>query len=215
MIYCFRGCTQVCLAPCTICGGACKECEQCFKPVLEQPLGCYVLLTWLCMLVQIGCGGLGLVGGGCGSVKIWSLGLAGFAVIHAGFAYYIQRRLMYNINKTGSTATGTALAREAGRMFLYDVGFCIYGILFIVAFCYGLFCMSQLSCSDGTPANSTWLLLGALLQILYNCAAFNYALCWYFGNCCLGGLQGGGRGGGQQGMTMPPPIGIGMAQPAR
>merc|ERR1719162_309035 len=109
---------------------------------------------------------MGLVGGGCGSIKLYSICLAVLACVHAGFAYYLQRRLVTNLQKSGSTATGAALAKEAGRMFLYDVGFCIFIIVFVLSFCFGLFCMAQLSCPnvDGlkVESNSTFFMFAAL-----------------------------------------------------
>lgn len=223
MIYFFKGCAQVCLAPFKVCGEGCKCCEEFFKPILDSPLGCFVVLTWLAMLIDCICGALGLVSGGCGQIKIYSMGLIVFAVIHAVGAYYLQRRLVANLQKSGSTATGTALAKEAGRIFLYDVGFCIYMILFVASFIYGLFCMSQLTCTDlvatvddpSPSSHSTFLMLGAVLMIFHTIGAFNYGLCWYFGNCCLGGMQQGGFKGQGGGAVQYPPqqgIAIGVAR---
>merc|ERR1719253_728969 len=132
MIYICKGC----VAPCKACGKGCKCCEEFFKPILDQPLGCFVVVTWLVMLIQSICAAISVLSGGCGQVKVWSIGLIVFGVMHACGAYYLQRRLVTNLEKSGSSATGSGLAKEAGRMFLYDVGFCIYCIVFVLSFCY-------------------------------------------------------------------------------
>lgn len=206
MIYFFKGCKDVCLAPCKMFGAGCKCCEDFFKPILDQPLGCFVVLSWVSMSITAVCGVLGLLGGGCGSIKVFSMGLVALAIMHAVGSYYLQRRLVTNLQKSGSTASGSALAQEAGRMFLYDVGFCVYIIVFVCSFFYGLFCMSSLNCSDGEKSNSTMMMLGALMLIFHIIGAFNYAMCWYFGNCCLGGLQSSGLPG--QAKQQPPVQGM-------
>merc|ERR1719253_245004 len=157
MIYCFKGCVSICAAPFKMCGECGKACEECFQPILNQPLGCYVVLTWLAGLVILCCGALGVVGGGCGGVKVFSVGLVIVAICHACGAYYLQRRLVTNLERSGAgpggnRETGRQLAQEAGRMFLYDVGFCIYLIVFLCSFGYGLFCFAQLSCDECTKS---------------------------------------------------------------
>jgi hypothetical protein len=209
MIYICKGCVNICAAPFKLCEGCCKCCSDFFKPILDQPLGGFVVITWIVMLVQSLCAVIGLISGGCGQIKVFSFGLIAFAVMHCFGAYYLQRRLVTNLQKSGSTATGTALAKEAGRMFLYDVGFCIYSIVFVISFCYALFCFTQTDCDNTKDDNSFMFSMGALVMVLHCIGATSYGVCWYFGNCCLGGLQGG-RGGGGGAVQYPPAAPIGM-----
>lgn len=59
------------------------------------------------------------------------------AALHASFAYYLQRRIVVGMTKRGQqTVNQQELAREAGRIMLYDIGVCLYSILYVCAWCW-------------------------------------------------------------------------------
>jgi len=227
MIYIFKGCGEICKLPCTICQGlckgfdkVCKGCSEAFgeicapiSQVCDKPLGGYVILTWLTMAVALGCsvGGFSCEGS---QAKLLCIVDIGISLVHAGFAYYLQWRLVTGLEKKGkSEGDHKQIVKEAWEVIKYDVGFCLYFFVFIGAFafnCQGL--------QWGQDCGSTSLAYAAAgVMIAYGIGASCYAFCWYCGQCCFagakytknkatkakGGLTSGAGGPPQQVMGQP------------
>merc|ERR1719373_935491 len=101
MIYICKGCGGCCSS----CGKACDECGKCCNEacapcckMLERPLGGYVLLTGIAMLLVAICGGLGMpnkqVSDCDNPVMALCAGCVALAFVHAGFAVYLQHKLV-------------------------------------------------------------------------------------------------------------------------
>lgn len=189
MIYICKGCGQVCVGPCKCCAEICKKIGQFFRPVLEKPLGTYVVATWVALLfIATPLGVLGMLSGGCSDVKMKGIICIICSVIHSCVAYYIQWRIVQNLAKGGGAFSGQQAAQEAGKLILYDVGFCIYMIFYFGGFGAACWSMSA-DCDYGVDAVSLFTFLSALCLVIWGVGAFNYALCWYFGNCLFGGAN--------------------------
>mmetsp|Transcript_121880 Transcript_121880/g.235091 ORF Transcript_121880/g.235091 Transcript_121880/m.235091 type:complete len:215 (-) Transcript_121880:13-657(-) len=214
MIYICKGCGQVCAAPCKICDGCCKAISDCFGPILQKPLGHYVVGTWIALLfVATPLGVLGVLSGGCNDVKITSIILIGLAVMHSFMAYYTQMRIHQNVCKSGSAFSGQAVAKEASKLMMYDIGFCIYVFVFVGSWGYACFALST-GCDVGTDDKAMMTFLSALVLIIWGVCAVQYAICWYFGNCCFGGMKM--YGSGPYAGTGPPPVqGTAVGYPQR
>lgn len=188
MIYVFRGLARCCDAPCRFCGEACKVlargCEHvsvCFQPIVDAPLGRYVIGTWFVMFFVALCGGLGFISAECDDSTIACAVFIALAALHASFAYYLQRRIVVGMTKRGQqTVNQQELAREAGRIMLYDIGVCLYSILYVCAWCWCFYSFAMLGCGGGAG------FAAAILLILYGMAASTYLLAWYCCTCCAG-----------------------------
>lgn len=115
------------------------------------------------------------------------------AIMHIVFAFYLQRRLVNGLSTAQPGQSGQVNAKElmntAGHIIMYDVGFCLYMVGFVVSFgwnCVGLGWIGK--CDDGTVP---WI--AAVLMLLYGFFATAFAVVWYFAMCCddcCGGLFG-------------------------
>jgi len=192
MIYICKGCSEACKAPCKACDKVCKGCSDCWAPILNGPLGCYVMATCLCMLLAGLCGAGGAMSAECSDAQMFCAAAVGMALLHAGFAYYLQRRIISGLAAKGiSPSSNKDLASEAGQIMLYDVGFCLYVFTFFGCFGFCFYGFSLLSCGGGLG----WGAVGLL--ILFHMTAPGYGICWYCGQCCFGqaAARGFGTGG--------------------
>jgi len=118
-------------------------------------------------------GALGMLWTSCGTLKgICALDIL-ICVGHSIFAYYIQNQIF----KQMGGGSGAEVVKTAGKIVLYDIGFCIYVICFIIAFVVQLFGISQL----GGCTNSGMPLITYFLLIFYCFAVVGYVSFWY---CC-------------------------------
>merc|ERR1740130_783585 len=110
MIYFCKGCDNGCKA----CTEGCDEvCSPCCK-VLERPLGGYVLLCGIVNFIVFGCAGAGMVNEDVSNcpddypVMLLCICNVVLAVCHAGFAVYLQSRIVSGLQKAGPSASGTS-----------------------------------------------------------------------------------------------------------
>mmetsp|Transcript_100054 Transcript_100054/g.278735 ORF Transcript_100054/g.278735 Transcript_100054/m.278735 type:complete len:237 (-) Transcript_100054:425-1135(-) len=206
MIYIFQGCGNICMLPCTLCkccgdlcdkfckgcSDACRDCCQAwsdtFAPIMQNPLAFYVIGTWIAMiLVIVACVATVITVPDCNDLKIFCFADIGIAVIHAAFAFYIQRQLVNGIFKmTGKDSAKEMdhddITKAAKDVLKYDIGFCLYFFFFIAAFCYNCYGVNSATvCKE-----SGYLMAAVGLMIVYGVGAFNYGFCWYCGQCCFG-----------------------------
>lgn len=204
MIYIFRACGALCMAPCKLCeccargcdktckgcGDACrrctKACEEMWEPILKNPLGHYVIGTWVAMALAIGCNIRSLCNTHkleCTELKTFNWVDIAIGVVHAGFALYIQRRLVAHLSKQGKPSmTNAEIAASARELVKYDVGLCLYVFGFMAAFCYNCYGVGNVGdCSE------TGFQRGAVaIHVCWGLGAWWYGLCWFCGKCCFG-----------------------------
>jgi len=211
MIYICKGCAAICKAPCQACDALCKGCSgifdgccKCigdiFNPISTNPLGGLVLGTWATMGIVLLLAGTAFSKLGeedaCSSSKVLTLAILAMAIIHALAVYYLQRRLVTAIGKEGSNSmTSKEIATMAGKVMLYDFGFCFYVIFFVGSFFYTCAGFGGLSACES--AGMSWG--AAVLLVVYQLFAWNYGMCWYCGHGCCGQFEkatGNRHGGG-------------------
>lgn len=192
------------MAPCRLCEAGCKcfgkACDSVcgcignvFRPILDNPLGHYVLLTWMAMLVAMVLAVVGVSQATCKFVKQLTLADVLIALIHAGTAYYIQRRLVVQLAGSQSAAD---ITKQAAHILLYDVGFCLYSVFAVFAFGFNIYLLSSLGCesdTDKAEASNDYAAITAGWMLFYSVCAFNYAICWYCGKCCCSIASGGAK----------------------
>mmetsp|Transcript_93766 Transcript_93766/g.205214 ORF Transcript_93766/g.205214 Transcript_93766/m.205214 type:complete len:227 (-) Transcript_93766:472-1152(-) len=218
MIYICKG---LCL-PCKACDAACQGLfkgieEFCagisniFGPITNNPLGGYVIGTWVVMAGVLFGSGYSLSQVDCDEPKVPCIANCGLALIHIAFAFYIQRRLVGALTKEPTTMTHNEIAAKAREVMMYDVGFCLYFFVFIGSFGYNCSVFDALSECEGTgPA---WT--AAAFMLLYGFGVWNYALCWYGCQCCCGTFESArSQAMGTQAKTQPQQGGVLMGAPA-
>jgi len=222
MIYICKGCSEVCKAPCKACdfvctgcskacNGACKGCSKAcdsvgkacndlWSPIINGPLGCFVISTWVCMLLAGLCGAAGASSAKCSDAQMVCGAAVGMAVLHACFVFYLQRRIISGLKAKGvSPSSNKDLASEAGQIILYDVGFCLYIFAFFGCFGFCFYGLMLLSCGGGLGYAAVGLL------IFFHMTAPGYGMCWYCGQCCFGKVSSARSGSGPAPQTVGPP----------
>jgi len=207
MIYIAQAGKAICQAPCMLCkcgadacnsvckgcGGACHNCSEALSdmwaPIVQNPLGGYVLGTWGAMIVAIAASVYSysqITANGCDELKTFLLAEVAIGVIHAVFAFYIQRKLVSAILKSasgdGSTTTTGEVTDKAKELIKYDIGLCLYVFFFIAAFAYNCYAVGDVG-KCPTPSYSK---AAVAIMIVFGIGAFNFAFCWYCGQCCYG-----------------------------
>eukprot|EP00971_Amphidinium_carterae_P130220 2579883-Amphidinium_carterae.1 len=84
---------------------------------------------------------------------------------------------MENLGGVVTTPRQEELSKRAGEILLYDVGFCIYAIVFVVAFFFNCYAVSaSIVCENAAGT------LAAVLSIIFAFLAFQFMILWF---CCL------------------------------
>eukprot|EP00429_Kryptoperidinium_foliaceum_P098456 CAMPEP_0176237024 /NCGR_PEP_ID=MMETSP0121_2-20121125/27638_1 /TAXON_ID=160619 /ORGANISM="Kryptoperidinium foliaceum, Strain CCMP 1326" /LENGTH=187 /DNA_ID=CAMNT_0017576459 /DNA_START=183 /DNA_END=746 /DNA_ORIENTATION=- len=184
---------------------------------MNGPLGPYVIGTWIVALLVAICGGLGFMSADCDEAVIACGILIGIGVVHACFAYYLQRQIVSGIMKRGQQPTNSKeLAREAGNILLYDVGFCLYIFFFFGAWGWCFYSFAMMSCGAGAGFAAAGIL------IFFGFMSTFYMFGWYCCNCFAGSVGGkipsfvqGGppQQQPQQQQQQPRPVIMGVALP--
>ena len=192
MIYIFQGFGEVCKLPCTLCKGCCdmfrgccKSCSECWEPIINKPLGIYVVGTWVAMAVAAGASGwaIGQLGDCDGDIKgklaLFCIANFVLAFIHSGMAYYMQRQIIKGLDgKDYAQMTAKEIQSQAGQVLMYDVPVCLYS--FVATAAFGMQCWGLTLDSCGEEASHG---AAAALMITWAVLAFAYLFCWY---CCQG-----------------------------
>lgn len=208
MIYIFQGIGAICKLPCTACqacctgcdscgraiGGACAECcdawRRFWEPIQNNPLGTYVLFTWVAMACAMGSAGWGLSKlGECdddtkGKLALFCIADLVLAAIHSAMAYYMQRRIVSGLGgKEYSQMTAKEIQAETGRILLYDVPVCLYFFVASAAFALNVW---GLTVGWGSCGGSQPHWGAAFLMLMWGMCAGAYLMCWYCCQCCQG-----------------------------
>jgi len=192
----------VCEKSCSCCAKACGSCNggcrKAFKaacdalgdvsaPITRNPLGSYVIGTWVAMVLVIAATGRTLdliidsADVSCDKPKIFCAVDIGLAFVHMVFAFYVQRRLVRAIgDKAAREVTHKEIAEKAQHVALYDVGFCIYMFILIGCFVYNCYTIHDL---DGC-VNTGGAWMGSAGMILYGVLVWNAGFCWFCTQCC-------------------------------
>jgi len=192
MIYIFTSCKEICMLPCTLCNYGCACCrESCrafrdlWAPICGSPLGGYVVLTWCFMAAATACAAAGLADAS-GDASYVAVGDAVLGVVHAGFAYYLQRQLVAGLERRGwQPGEGKShedITKESWSIVKYDVGFCIYFFVFVAALgfnCWGV----------TVVGSSSLLTISIALMLVYAGFAWLYSTCWCCGRLCFAGAS--------------------------
>eukprot|EP00931_Biecheleriopsis_adriatica_P046585 TRINITY_DN26774_c0_g1_i2.p1 TRINITY_DN26774_c0_g1~~TRINITY_DN26774_c0_g1_i2.p1 ORF type:complete len:238 (-),score=30.07 TRINITY_DN26774_c0_g1_i2:91-717(-) len=208
MFYCCQAVGTVLSAPCKCCDAACKECSKscsscidainnCLGPISKAPLASYVIGTWFTMVIIIAGVAYSFVKMECvgtSSPKAYCAVQIAFAVIHAGVAFYLQRRL---INKTGKSLAKDMTHREivnaTWSIVGYDFVFCFYVLIFFGGFGYTFAGYTDFDkCTNSGPV---WA--ASTLMAFYCVGMFNYFFCWFGCQCCCGAAERAQVGGKQ------------------
>lgn len=185
MIHCFQGCEQ-----------ACKECEPLCRAI-DRPLGGYVLLATVLNVPAALLATIGVLSAevrACNNLSLLCIADAALGVGHTVFAFYLQRRLTLGLDNPGlasgsqQTPSSRELMKSAGQIVLYDVGFCIYVIVFAAAFFLNLIGFSWIS---ACRANTSLPWLAAMLETLFAFGAIVFAILWSWALACDDGCGGG------------------------
>lgn len=171
---------------------------------MKAPLAGYVLGTWCTMAFVVLCSAYSFVKADCSSPKPFCLAMAIIGLVHAAFAFYLQRRLVGSIGKENyKDMKFLEIAGNARQIMLYDVAFCFYVFVFFGSFGYACAGIGDLGDCVGTgPAWSA-----ASILILYSLGVFFYAVCWYGCQSCCGGVESAVKR--VQPGPLPTPIGAG------
>merc|ERR1712110_268492 len=110
----------------------------------------------------------------------------GLSVVHAFFAYYLQRRLCIGLEKNGKAeGSHKEIAKAAREIMKYDIGFCLYFFIFFGSLAFnthGLIWANE--CGITSLA-----FIAAALMIAYGVCVGNYAVCWYCSQGCFAGAS--------------------------
>jgi len=191
-----------CSAPCSICGQACdgfsKCMRNCWSPIVDNPLGSFVLGTWLTMLIVVVLAGHSLLtimdreaelveGDICDNAKTVCYAFIGISLVHACIAIYLQRRLVHSIgDKQYYLMTSSEIAHHTQQIIMYDFVFCIYILFYPASFVYSIYSLGQFG--ECVGSGSAWG--AAAILILYAFVMGNYMICWLGCTCCFSGVEG-------------------------
>jgi len=216
MIYIFKGFGEICKAPCTLCKGLCdafkQSCSFCntfWNPILENPLGNYVIGTWVSMVFVFAASLWGLMQlSDCKNSDDVKTNLMAFCVvnvilafIHSGMSYYIQRQIIQKVgDKPYSEMNAKEIQEKAGEILMYDVPFCLYSFLAIAGYGMQLWALSLGGCDKEQPHFGS-----AAIYLVWGTLAGGYLFCWYCCQCCQGSIP---KKGGKSG---PPAVAVGAA----
>lgn len=207
MFYICKGCDDGCKGCSKACDNVCGGFAKCMgavcaplAQVCDRPLGSYVVMTWLFNIPAAGMAGASLANAGvkeCTEAPLMMSNGANAALglIHAGFAIYLQQRLVHLLRKAGGEGgdqnpSPKDLMKRAWDIILYDVGFCIYIFVFIGSFGFNCYSMSWPGrCNTGTSLP----FFASMLLVMFAFAAGWFMIMWYFAlacqDCC-GGVFG-------------------------
>jgi len=217
---CTSACNTACKTICWPCTVACKRISEFFGTIANNPLGGYVLWTFASAIFVVCGAAISLTRiaqsskaeGDCESSKVLCIVMMGIAAVHAGFAFYIQRRLVAEIAKEDSkNMTSTEIVAKAKHVMLYDVIFCLYSPFFLGAWAYVCYSFAAFeSCKEFTgPAWGA-----AALLVCYGFVASNYLAWWFCCQCCCATAESvrGVQGSSQPQVLVPvPPKAVGAA----
>mmetsp|Transcript_74204 Transcript_74204/g.200685 ORF Transcript_74204/g.200685 Transcript_74204/m.200685 type:complete len:217 (-) Transcript_74204:114-764(-) len=213
MIYIFKGFGEICKLPCTLCKGccdafkeACSSCNTFWEPIIANPLGNYVIGTWVAMGFVCAAAIWGISQDlNCssdlkGNIQLFCIANVVLACIHSGMSYYMQRQIIEKVGKPFAEMTAKEIQQKAGEILLYDVPVCLYSFLATAGYGLNAWALSLGSCGDSQPQSGS-----AFVYLVWGALAFGYLFCWYCCQCCQGAVPSKGKSGG----AVPPATAVG------
>lgn len=181
-----------CRESCKGVGKLCGAFRDLWAPITQNPLGGYVLGSWLVMLLVIAAFAVSFPQVQCDTgdaednpkalreMRLYIAINIALAVVHIVGARYLQWRIVSGIKKDQGEDAIAEMSHEeisskANHIALYDFGFCLYFFIFCIAFifsCYGITYFGE--CEGTGPAWSA-----AAVKILYGIVVVSYFLFWY------------------------------------
>jgi len=197
MIHIFNCTGAICKLPCTLCKGVCdglSECCKCFtdfwEPIIQNPLGNYVISTWVGMLIAGGAAGWGITQlDKCnedlkGQLSLFCIADVALAFIHGGMAYYMQRAIIKGLGgKDYTQMSAKEIRDQVGQILLYDVPVCLYSFLACAAWGFNCWGLTLGSCGGTQPHFGA-----AAVMICWGILGSGYLFCWYCCQCCQGAV---------------------------
>ncbi|CAK0899924.1 unnamed protein product [Prorocentrum cordatum] len=168
MIYIFKGFGEICKLPCTLCKGccdafkeACSSCNTFWEPIIANPLGNYVIGTWVAMGFVCAAAIWGISQDlNCssdlkGNIQLFCIANVVLACIHSGMSYYMQRQIIEKVGKPFAEMTAKEIQQKAGEILLYDVPVCLYSFLATAGYGLNAWALSLGSCGDSQPQSGS------------------------------------------------------------
>jgi len=197
MIYIFKGFGEICKLPCTLCKGccdafkeACGSCNRFWEPIIANPLGNYVIGTWVGMVCVAAAAVWGLSQlDGCtdddlkSSISLFCIANVVLACIHSGMSYYMQRAIITRVGKPFADMTPKEIQVETGQILMYDVPVCLYSFLACAGWGMNVWALSLGNCGGSQPHSGS-----AMLYLVWGFLAAGYLFCWYCCQCCQGAV---------------------------
>merc|ERR1719282_2239300 len=167
MIYLFRSCSMVCDSCNMICDSCFRSLEGCSCCV--RPCAGYLHLAVIFGLIIIwqATQGLSTATGRDLNIEIVGMGLV---VGHVLSAIYLQHQLAKSLEQQQQHAGGTnaELLQRIRQLFLYDIGFCFYMLVFAFSFGFGCWGILNAPCKvPGVQSVCTCLILFGIFASIY------------------------------------------------
>jgi len=185
MLYFCQGLAKGCDGLSNGCGRVCVPCMK----VLDRPLGGYVILTCFWNVIVFCCAAGGAANAEVGAcpdpVRTLCIVDVLLAIIHAAFGFYLQIRLVAGMKRAGMTERAMSskeLLNQAGQIALYDIGFCLYILVFMASF--GINAMGLTWISNCNLATTFLPWMGAFFLVLFAMAALIFVVLWVVALCC-------------------------------
>jgi len=201
MIYCFKACSAPCdilTKACDGCSKGCKNCNLCepCNNVMGKPLGRYVMLTVMINLPVAILAGYSLADAAiqaCKNMLIFCVVNLVSAIINMSFAFYAQHKLTEELDvesQQGQTEQLTShdLMQKAGKIVVYDIGFCFFVFAFVASFffnCVGLTWNCTPVVTTTCPSWASGLLIFYTFAVV-TFMGFWYCALWCDDWCCWG-----------------------------
>jgi len=205
MIHCFNAGQKCCSGLCDLCGNVCQTCahcsadlcggceqtcKNCCRPIVaitSRPLGCFVIIAAVLNIpaAAVALSSLSNPAIQECEVRNFCYGAVGIALMNVAFSLYLQWRLDLSI-RSGNEQGARALIQEATQIVLYDVGFCIYVIVFVFSV---VFSFMGIGWSSDCPARDSGPLWAAVFLLLFAFWTGMFSCCWGLTAGCWGALE--------------------------
>merc|ERR1740121_615254 len=116
-------CREICQSCCEDIRRVCKSAREAIAPVTRGPLAMYVVATWTMMLLVVASFGHKLSQTPCPPTRNFSCAVIGMALVHAMFAFYLQRRISGPMEEY-EQMSHKELTDKTIQVLLYDFGVC-------------------------------------------------------------------------------------------
>lgn len=157
--------------------------------VLDRPLGGYVILTCFWNVIVLCCASAGAVNSEVGDcpnpVRALCVVDVFLSIMHAGFGFYMQTRLVAGMLKAGMSErimTSKEQLNQAGQIALYDIGFCLYVIVFMGSFGVNAIGLTWISNCNLATTFFPWM--SSFFLVMFAMVALIFVVMWVVALCC-------------------------------